>query len=121
MKSVFFNSIGGTTARSSFSAETPSQLIDCYLVFAAVRGAAKFKGCRNCGASASYNGNFDRLLFGQVIFLARSNSHLTERNIQHTRDNVNCDNANPHKWSFTWPAAACGSRCAKFGGYANES
>jgi hypothetical protein len=67
MKPVFFDSIGRPTARSSFPAKTPAQLIDCYLVFAIVRGTAQFEGRRNCGASAADDGNFDRLLFGQTI------------------------------------------------------
>ena len=74
MKSVFFNSIGGTSARSSFTAKTPAQLIDCYLVLAVVRRAAKFEGRRNRGASTANDGDSDRLLLGQIIFLARSNS-----------------------------------------------
>ena len=79
MKSVFFNSIGGTSARSSFTAETPAQLIDCYLVLAVVRRPAKFEGRRNRGASAANDGDSDRLLLGQIIFLARSNSDTISR------------------------------------------
>ena len=67
MQSVFFDSIGGTAPRSSVPAEPPSQLINCYLVFAVVRRTAKFEGRRNRGASAADDGNFDRLLFGQII------------------------------------------------------
>ena len=74
MKSVFLDSIGGTSARSSFTAETPSELINCHLVFALVRGAAKFEGRRNRGASAADDRNFDRFLMGQVEFLVRSDS-----------------------------------------------
>jgi hypothetical protein len=32
-----------------------------------VRGTAQFEGCRNRGASAADDGNFDRFLFGQII------------------------------------------------------
>ena len=70
MKAVFLDSISGTAARSSFAAETPSQLINCYLVFAFVRGTAKFEGRRNRGTSAPDDRNFDRVLLGQVKFLA---------------------------------------------------
>jgi len=91
MESVFFNSIGGAAARSSFPAKTPALLINCYLVFAVVRRTAKFEGRRNRGASAADNGNFDRLLFRQIIsphdrFLG---AYLVERNIQYARDYVN--------------------------------
>jgi len=93
MKSVFFNSIGGAAARSSFPAKTPALLINCYLVFAVVRGTAKFEGRRNRGASATDDGNFDRLLFGQIIssYGRILGSYLAERNIQHARDYVNRD------------------------------
>jgi len=40
MEAVFFDSIGGTAARSSFPAESPTELINSYLVFALVYGAA---------------------------------------------------------------------------------
>lgn len=67
MKSMFFDSIGRTAARSSLPAETPALLINCYLVFAVMRGTAKFEGRRNRGASTADDGNSDRLLFGQII------------------------------------------------------
>jgi hypothetical protein len=67
VKPVFFDSIGRPAARSSFPAETPTQLIDCYLVFGIVRGAAQFEGRRNRSTSATDDGNFDRFLFGQTI------------------------------------------------------
>jgi len=91
MKSVFFNSIGGAAARSSFPAKTPALLINCYLVFAVVRGTAKFEGRRNRGASAADNGNFDRLLFRQIISSHDRffGAYLAERNIQYARDYVN--------------------------------
>ena len=97
MQSVFFDSIGGTAPRSSFPAEPPSQLINCYLVFAVVSRTAKFEGRRNRGASAADNGNFDRLLFRQIIsphdrFLG---AYLAERNIQYAHGYVNRDNADP--------------------------
>ena len=66
MKAVFLDSISGAAARSSFAAETPSDLINCYLVFTLVRGTAKFEGCRNRGASAADDRNFDRFLLRQV-------------------------------------------------------
>jgi len=65
---VFFDSIGGTPARSSFPAKTPAQLINCYLVFAIVRGTAQFEGRRNRGASAADDRDFDRLLLGQITY-----------------------------------------------------
>src|ERR1700722_9412028 len=91
MKSVFFDSIGGTAARSSFPAKTPTQLINCYLVFAIVRGTAQFEGRRNRGASAADDGNFDRLLFGQIISSDNriSGARAAERNIQYAREYVN--------------------------------
>src|SRR5258708_23989272 len=95
MKAVFFDSVGGTAARSSFAAKAPTELINCYLVFAFVLGAAQFERSRNRGASATNHGNFDRRLFGQVIY---SHNRIlvvrgAERNIQHTRDYVNRDDA----------------------------
>src|SRR5258708_28213485 len=68
MKPVFFISSGGPAAGRAFPAETPPQLIDCYLVFALVRRTAQFEGRRNRGASAADDGYFDRLLFGQIIY-----------------------------------------------------
>jgi hypothetical protein len=71
MKAVFLDSIGGAAARSSLAAETPSQLINCYLVFPFVHGTAKLKGGRNRSASTADDCNFDRFLLGQVKFLVR--------------------------------------------------
>ena len=94
MKPVFFDSIGGTAARSSFPAKTPAQLINCYLVFAIVRGTAQFEGRRNRGASAADDSNFDRLLFGQIIHSHNRILGLGGRtNIQYAREYVNRDNA----------------------------
>ncbi len=45
MQAVFLDSVSETAARSSFAAETPSELIYCYLVFALMCGTAKFEGC----------------------------------------------------------------------------
>jgi len=40
MEAVFFDAIGRAATRSAFSAEAPADLINCYLVFAFVRGPA---------------------------------------------------------------------------------
>src|SRR5579862_2006008 len=64
---MFFDPIGWTASRSSFTPETPSELINCYLVFALVRRTAQFESRRNRGASATDDSNSDRLLFGQTI------------------------------------------------------
>ena len=72
MKAVFFDSTSRPAARGSFAAETPSQLINCYLVFAFMRGTAKFEGRGNRCASAADDRNFDRFLLGQVKFLVVS-------------------------------------------------
>ena len=95
MKAVFFDSVGGTAARSSFAAKTPAELINCYLVFAFVLGAAQFERSGNRGASASDDGNFDRRLFGQIIYSQNRTlgTRVTERNIQYARDYVNRDDA----------------------------
>src|SRR5580704_11474827 len=95
MKPVFFDSIGWPAARSSFPAETPAQLIDCYLVFAIVRGTAQFEGRRNRGASAADYSNFDRLLFRQIVSSQYRilGTNRTERNIQYVREYVNRDDA----------------------------
>lgn len=83
MKPVFFDSIGWTAARSSFAAKSPAGLIDCYLVFALVRGAAQFESSGDRSASATYDGNSDRLLFGQTISSRNRilGARATERNI----------------------------------------
>ena|SRR6266404_1560570 len=95
MKAVFFDSVGGTAARSSFAAKAPTELINCYLVFSFVLGAAQFERSRNRGASAANHGNFDRRLFGQVIYSRNRilGVREAERNIQHARDYVNRDDA----------------------------
>lgn len=74
MKAVFLDSIGRTAARSSLATETPSQLINGYLVFAVMDPTAEFEGRRNRGASAADDSNFDRFLMGQLKFLERPDS-----------------------------------------------
>ena len=95
MKPMFFDSIGGTAARSSFPAKTPAELINRYLVFAIVRGTAKFEGRGDRGTSAADDSNFNRLLFGQVIYSHNRilGARAAERNIQYAHEYVNRDSA----------------------------
>jgi hypothetical protein len=126
---MFFNSIGWTASRSSLAAESPSELINRYLVFAIVRGTAQFESCRNRGAAATDDGNSDWLLFGQTISSHdRTLSARAERNIQYAREYVNRDDASrrprldmtvptPHSTSAQPPALALKFYVRAFSGY----
>ena len=127
---MFFDSIGWTASRSSLAAETPSELINCYLVFALVRGTAQFESRRNRGASATDDGNSNRLLSGQTISSHNRilGARATERNIQYAREYVNRADAGrrprldmtvptPHSTSAQPPALALKVYVRAFSGY----